>query len=94
MLPQPSSTQAVALLIPLALLAIGGLGAVAALGGEGTIEKVAESTGEATAAVVRGTYTAAKDGIQRNTTEFFMAITVLALAWGATQYARALLTRR
>lgn len=83
-------------LIPVAL-GLGGLGIAAAIGGDrvgDSIEAAAEGTGDVAVAVVAGTYSATKAAIKRNTTEVFMAITVMALAWGAVQYAGAVLTRR
>ena len=81
----------------LPLLAIGGgLGAAAYFGGEaveGAIEKTTEATADVGVAVVKGAYGATKDAIAKHTSEFFMAITVMALAWGAVEYSRALLTK-
>jgi len=81
----------------LPLLAVGGgLGAAAYFGGEAAenaIEKTTEATAEVGVAVVKGAYGATKDAIEKHTTEFFMAITIMALAWGAVQYSRALLTK-
>ena len=74
----------------------GGLGAAAYFGGEvaeNAIEKTTEATADVGVAVVKGAYGATKEAIARHTTEFFMAITVMALAWGAVLYSRALLTK-
>lgn len=82
-------------MIPL-LLGLSAVGAAAYFGGDAAdaaIEKTASATADVGVAVVSGTYKATKDAIARHTTEFFMAATVVALAWGAVQYSRALLTK-
>ena len=84
-------------MLPL-LLGLGVLGGAAYLGADKAVENAVNVATEATAdvgvAVVSGAYTATKDAILRNTTEFFMAVTVLALTWGAVQYSKALLTKQ
>lgn len=83
------------MLIPL-LLGLGTLaGAVYVAGdkAENAIEAATEATANVGVGVISGVYGATKDAILRDTSQFFMALTVVALTWGAFKYSGSLLTR-